>query len=196
MWFKVTINKDGSVASCENVGAALENGKTVRYVEADSSEAALKIVAAWQRDREQRHVRERAKYQQMKASGLCLHCLKVPRVPDRVHCAACLEWHRAYARDRYHGRIDTGLRPEAERAKAFGEARDRKLKKMRERPGGNYGFARAVTRRELLAEVLKNYDLLPPEEFRVWLSSELSRAIEERPPAKVAAWRQKVAAAE
>lgn len=189
MWFKVTINKDGSVASCEQTDASYESGKTVRYVEADSREQALGIVAQWQRELENARTKNQKYHREIRARGICSGCRKRPAEKDRASCELCLAKHRKYARDYYHGRRTPGLPPQEERVARYKAARDAKMQKMAQREGGSYQYARAVVRRDLLAEVLEKFDSMPATAFRAWLAAESEAANAARPPQKKAAWR-------
>jgi N-methylhydantoinase A/oxoprolinase/acetone carboxylase beta subunit len=52
MWYRLEIGKDGSIASCTEVAASFEDGKHVRYVEADSQTEALAKALTWYQEKE------------------------------------------------------------------------------------------------------------------------------------------------
>jgi hypothetical protein len=199
MWFKVTINKDGSVASCEQVAASLENGKTIRYVEADSAELALQWVNRWQRSLHLARERSARYKQEAMAAGMCVTCKRVPAKEGKVSCEACLGDQRQYARDR---RLDLreprGQFSQEEKLRIYQERLARGLKKQKNRGANTYAYAQQVTRRDTLCEVLTKFDACNAVVFRAWLEAEMNAATEARPRKRRLPWRdgQKASAAE
>ena len=102
MWFRVELNKDGSVSTCTHVEArSTEAGRQVYYIEAESdtfacASAVSRYKAYIDRQRESMVERRAAR----KAAGLCRECQK-PVGNGKLRCAECL----AHERDiRYHGK--------------------------------------------------------------------------------------------
>ncbi len=190
-WFKIIIGSDGKIESCYEVPAFDKNGKTVRFVEAETEIGARAIVLAWQREGERRRERQRVERERLRTIGFCAKCKKVPAVPGRAMCEPCREYHRQYALDYHHGRIKPRpVKTEAEQVQNFAEKRSARIKRFAENNPSNYSIAQMVTRRDLLGEVRRKMEDMTAAVFRAWVVEEHEKAVAARPPGKKAAWRE------
>jgi hypothetical protein len=99
MWFKVVFNKDGSVASCEESGPSISDGKHVFYVEADDKVKAISRARDDLSKLRRHHLSKREKH---RASGLCVLCDN-RAATGRVKCGPCLQRQKE-SRDRKRAR--------------------------------------------------------------------------------------------
>lgn len=149
MWFKVILNKDLSIASCEQVdNAYTEQGKHIVYCEADSREAALKyakiLADSRIRARERRHA---------------------AKLADR--CGSC-----GYERtDPRHDKCKTQQRKRAavvRQALAAGAEPPPPLP-----PRAWAATVPGTTRSRILTEVREHYVRMSREDFFAWLEAEI-----------------------
>lgn len=170
MWYRIEVGKEGEILSCQEVEAALANGRNVRYVEADSKPRAIGLVQEWFRNRADR----KRISDQHRNAGRC-YCGQ-PREPGRVKCRACIDSNKA-ASARYKARKFAGAdipllqaaasKTDAERAAVM----ERRLewRKWMTRAG------RRALLLEKLRETLVQFDKMTPRVFRAWLESEVRR---------------------
>jgi len=182
-WFKVTLLGD-KIKSCEEVPSRDSQGREVRFVEAESADGARAIVLAWQRERDRVRAANRKVYERSVDSGMCGRCHKLPVVEGRRSCEGCLAFQRKYMADRESGARKPLERTDDEKVALFVGRRERSKGKWKERYGSSYEHAQKVTRRNVLAECLRQLEMLTVPAFRVWLAEEVERAREARPPAK------------
>ncbi len=104
MWFRIEMNKDGSVLKAEHVEAKLTGGgRFVVYVDAETKESAIaSAVSRYQRYLEKQRTDKKARVDARKNSGRCVDCGR-PGVLGRVRCQRCAERLNAY-RQRGRGR--------------------------------------------------------------------------------------------
>jgi hypothetical protein len=175
MWYRIELNKDGSVKSCAEVEACIVEGKHIRYVEADSRASAVGLVQAWWRQRAA--VAERTRNYRQK--GLCDCSRPVER--GRKSCEACRSRRRESqkrCRARQNGEIiplrsSKPAATDAERALAVKRIRDNARSRSRERRRDMSDVSRSRLR--ALTEVLRQFDRATPRAFRAWLVAEIDK---------------------
>lgn len=98
MWFRIELNKDGSVLKAEHVEARLPGaGRFVVYVDAETKELAMaSAVGRYQRYLEKQRADMRARREVRKAQGRCRDCGK-PGTTGYL-CAGCAERQNALRR--------------------------------------------------------------------------------------------------
>lgn len=196
MWFRVEINRDGSVAACSTTEGSFREGRRVFYVEAESVEEAISsVLSRYAARNAAKNERSKRRYEERRARRQCGQC-GLPS--EKAKCDACKA-----------ARQDTGrrwARTPAEKVQAFlreqelraiGDARRRESKAARvartkhlspeELRAADSHATRirglAIKRRaRLLVEVITRLDHDGPELFRRWLVQEL-RELGECPPA-------------
>jgi len=99
MFWRVELDKEGSIKSCELAEAVAKSGGKVAYIEADSKTNACLLAKLWyqshlKRDRDRQKKVRAAK----SASGECREC-KAEAEPGKRHCKA----HLSRANSRFHG---------------------------------------------------------------------------------------------
>lgn len=179
MWYRIELNKDGSIRSCAEVEACATEGRNVRYVEADSRKDALVLVAAWWRRAETMRRNNQARITDCKKRGICVHCRSRPAEGD-WRCGVCRQAQRDSAdRSRRRARGEDIPRlvshAKTDEARAASVLRDRETRARRLvrqysrdwRMGGNLAI-------RTLSRVLASYDS-NPDGFRAWLVSEIDR---------------------
>jgi hypothetical protein len=151
MWFKVLLNKDLSIASCEQVDQAFENGKHVIYCEADTKDAALKYAKQLAKTR----IISKERRAAAKISGRCNSC--------------------GHARDsEVHRRC---LDRKGARAKTVREAIKQGLPRPGPtRPPGPITHQHGTHRWRILTEVRERYVSMGREAFFSWLETEIKAA--------------------
>lgn len=183
MIYRVEFNRDGSVSSCKAVERQVRDGKLVLYVDAADSESAITLA-------QRRFKRWKSKiYDDAKAAGLCLGCLKRRRGKDGGSCRVC------NARSRRHKAQlrEIELLPEPERPAALAERQER-VRVTRLEVARKLGALAVVAAKAksdawwdsdavpvapnvqaALRQVLRAYDRAPAR-FRDWLLSKLDSA--------------------
>lgn len=196
MWFRVELHKDGSVASCAQVASSFENGRTVRYVEADSPDAAIELVRRWRKSLDLQKLRVQKYKGEARQAGICVSCMHAQAVPGRVCCESCAARQRENTRTRKNGSREIARRNSPEESlRLYEERMARGLEKQKRRGANTYAYAQMVTRRDVLKEVLSRFDSCNAVVFRAWLDAELSAATTERPPKKRLEWRAQLSGA-
>jgi hypothetical protein len=178
MWYRIELNKDGSVASCMEVEACISEGRNVRYVEADSRGAALKLVAAWWRRKAKDTEYYRKRAEAARLAGACSRCRIRPRAGGAKTCAACADQNKKL-RDAYH----TGARVKSRRKDMTDDERaaaaQRRLVSMRNHMAGERALCGGgnpkKVRRVALEQVLAKFDELSPAAFRSWVQDEIAK---------------------
>lgn len=159
MWFRIELDNTGAILSCEETGAALRNGRYVRYVEADTKAAACSFAKQWYENRKEWRRKSDKKLQQgRRAAGLCRSCPQ-PVCGDSVRfCQRHLDMNKAHQRRWAKGET-TPVAPVDPTV-----ARDRELARMRDKRRERRV---ALTPRQ----VLSKYDELDgrASPFRSWL---------------------------
>jgi hypothetical protein len=147
MWYKIVLNKDGSIASCEEAAQSLDQGRSVIFVEAESRRAAM--LAAKVR----RNARKMAYDHKLTALGLCRDCRKPARA-GKLRCVECSERKSRYDKERARG---TYVPPTSE-----------------ERSQRRIGRPKTSNERLiLLYECRKVFDERGHREFRRWLQGQI-----------------------
>lgn len=175
MWYRIELNKDGSIASCEQVEGSLKGGRYVRFFEADSSAGAVAMAALWWHQRtttSARHARRRA---DMKAKGVCTTCMVNPAAVDLTECPECiaekkrLREERAERRKRgdYTDRRFDGTRDAAEKYADF-------LARRRADAQGQRRMRMIRCRLDVLCAALLRLSRSPAT-LREWLEGEIAQ---------------------
>lgn len=155
MWFKVRINNDGSVNSCEEVEIARQNGQTVIYVDAADKVSAIRVALL-----EWHQIYSKQRRVAAQAVDLCHRCCIRPRLAFVKACAEC------HADDQRNNKIRK-LRKELSEAPA-GERKDiqRKIDGLRKTKPV---VARGRSELAILTMVLRQCDEMTATAFRFWL---------------------------
>lgn len=179
MWYRIELNKDQSVRSCEEVSCSLSgSGRTIHYVEADSKEMAIAVLVSTHLRRVKR---SRDRHLDRVARGLCT-CCEAPRVTNRF-CRAHADAENARQRAVRNGTVKAkpigrnNLRSEVEIAvlESARRLRDSQMKNERLARSGlrsKHQFERLVHEAKMLSAVLSAYDS-DPASFRAWLMREI-----------------------
>lgn len=188
MWFKVEVNKDGSVATCEQVDVSLKSGVSVVYIEAESKEKAiekavayverirLKARRSYEKNREKILAADRARRAARAKAGICSRCDEkaVASGYCEAHRVVYNEQRAAAKRDKRRGifvKKTTSIDP-LQRAASIKAGRNESNRRA------NRGLRRKV-RLSAFREALGFYDA-NPNTFRAWLTArivELQEAI-------------------
>lgn len=92
MWFKVEINQDGTVKTCEQVDARSNGQGAIVYVEADSAESAVCKAVIWRREYlEMARKKSQAQRDRALEAGLCCVCKKRNPRPGKKQCYQCAQ---------------------------------------------------------------------------------------------------------
>lgn len=153
MWYKIVLNKDGSVASCEEAAPSLDEGRCVLFVEAASKQAAIEAAKV------RRNSRKLAYDAKLKALGLCVDCRK-PAALGKTKCPACIELQRTRDRARANGAY-IPLTPE---------------QRSQLRTGRKHTNNERLI---LLYECRRVFDERGAKAFRAWLQSEIDASFGE-----------------
>jgi hypothetical protein len=148
MWFRITIRRDGSIASCAEVESALANDETVIYVDAENKTDALYLAKReWHRN-----------YQRARSlAGIC-RCGK-PTDKDRMRCRPCLDKDTKKSLEKYHAKRGGTYKP------LMPVTRSKKAKPL--------SYTRVGVRQRILTEVLRAYDNRAGRGFREYLLDEI-----------------------
>jgi len=162
--FHVTLNKDGSIASCELVPTAGADGRYHRYVYARDAAAACSETLAWYTNyREKRNARSRAFREKRKAEGKCIegNCEKAPR-PGQGRCEEhyqkCKENNKTYQK-RKAGKLPPIKRNDPETVRA--NARKHSTK--------HYYMTKRRAQHSTYVECLMMVKQLPFDDYKAWL---------------------------
>lgn len=150
MWFKIELDKSGAITSCEQVAAAFNGSKYLRYVEAETKAQACSDVKAWYEKYSARRLEKKRALDELIASKTT--CSKCSRAPWRAGATRCSE-HRFRANG---GRLERVAMPAAAESTA-----DRASRELRD-------LYRHMTKRMWL-DILGKLDALGPAGFRSWL---------------------------
>lgn len=166
MWYRITCNADGSLASCEHhEGSRTCEGKSIFFVEADSPEQAIaKWARNYDRMRAKNVARRTALDRKNRLNGLC-SCGR-PRDAGFKSCAECREYDRDRARRRAAGIPARSRLTEEERAQRWRLAVAKSAAAIKARGGGRAAMLRANLRR---------LDTFGAALFRDWLVAEIYR---------------------
>jgi hypothetical protein len=177
MWYRIELNKDGSVASCTEVEACVLEGRNVRYVEANSKFLACVLVQKWWKNRAQENRREKKMADRRFQAGLC-KCGATAK-PGRQRCPGCQARSAQLKREVRAGRapLHGYSRTDAERA----QAAFRRQESLKKRNDSRYEKAKQVAgasnpkkaRRIALEQALAKFDQLTVDAYRAWLVREI-----------------------
>lgn len=187
MWYRIELNKDGSIATCVEVEESHRNSRSVRYVEAVSREEACAAILLWHKNEKDRSIRN---YEKRRRAGLC-YCCGAPARPGMSECADCSDRKNAHKRAVRAGLTEKVARPHAADPLALAlRIKERvlvaaALKNERRREVGL--TSRLCLRRAFFREVLEQFDKLDPAELRAWLCGELAELDELARLARVSA---------
>jgi hypothetical protein len=154
MWYRIELNRDGSVGACTEVEATIPvRGGRVYFIEADTKEQALATgLARYNAYLESQRASMRVKREQLKAEGRCRDCRGVLD-RDGIRCASCAK--RCVA-----------LRDKLEVPGVRGVPRAETLANK----------LPTNTRLLVLHEVLGKFDRLTPRAFRAWLLAAVEKS--------------------
>jgi hypothetical protein len=169
MWFRVEINSDGSVKSCDFVEGVNIDTRHVFYVEADTKEGALACAAAKYRARLERHSEYcKDRYKERKAKGLCVCGAEC--VPGKTRCGPCADTGNARQRS-YH-----------ERLRQNGPARNGRLLDKpdvelaaRRQDELRYFRNRDRSKAAMMRLALEKFLVSTPSEYECWLRTTIAR---------------------
>ena len=178
MWFKIVTNKDGSVASCEQVDVSKDNGKTVHYVEASNKSEAIELILSRYRDNAaKQRERDRARRDKLRSANLCARCGKNNRSDGMSICFECSEKDAARQRKQRQelklGRPKLWKKNESDddRIKSQINRQKKDIEKARKKANGSYIIVRVA-----YARCLQAFDSMTPNAYRTWLSEQLKVA--------------------
>jgi|SRR6188508_316119 len=161
MFWKVEIDKEGSILSCETVASIGKNGSRVIYVEAETKVDACTNAKAWH-EHKKAYMRTFTKERRDKRirDGMCTGCGKNRAREGRRTCTTCA--NSQSARDKSGGAGRELLTPEEAARRQEAQSTD-----WRRRRGGSKGST--------LRGVLHKFDEMNPDTFRLWLVGEIAR---------------------
>lgn len=87
MWFRVELNKDGSIKACDTVNEPGKDSDLVSYVNAS---AVTESIDWRKRFNARRAIRVRAMRERAAKENICQSCLSVPTVKGKIRCNNCL----------------------------------------------------------------------------------------------------------
>ncbi len=149
MWFKVVLNKDGSVASCVEAAQSIDQGRTILFVEANNKEDALRAAKV------RRSIYKLEYDRKLTSLGLCRDCRR-PAVDGQTRCARCRDKKRHEDRQRSAGTFVPLTHEQRS------ELRSSRPKTSNERL-------------VCLYECRNAFDRLGAKDFRKWLQSEIEK---------------------
>jgi hypothetical protein len=162
MFWRVELDKEGSLKSCDACAERGKNGQRVIYVEAEDKPSACTAAKQWWEKRKNYNAElSRRRSKELASKGLCTSCGQRPLV-NKWYCEQC----RARSNERHSARRQGAAPPPQRPASTPEEARERWRESSRNH-GGSRGY--------LLRRALKNFDALTPTEFRRWLVNEINR---------------------
>lgn len=172
MWFRIELNKDGTVASCAAVeSSAGEAGGGVYFIEAQAPEEALRIASeAYQ----VRVGRSRRRYAIRILSGRCPGC-GGERDESFVLCERCRSRARKRSRAVRAGEHDPEARPRARTPEQMAARELRRQGDERRRQSIAHLLQSTKRKQATLAEALAQFDALGPSMFREWLVTEIAK---------------------
>lgn len=162
MWFKVTLDRDGSIKECIETALGAVS-MSVCYIEAASREEACGYAKAWWEKRKLKRIAEGEKRRRLCAeSGTCQNCGVKAHGPLCVECRARkTDRQRELRAGAERMRLPSSQTPEQRLSQAH-----RTEKKSRDAAGGTLG--------QHLRNVLAKFDE-NPEGFRAFLVSEINK---------------------
>lgn len=176
MWYRIELNKDRSVRSCVEVSGSLNEGRSIHYIEADSKESAIAILAKKYEVRRKDMYTAKAKWlAKTRESGSCVVCA-APRGEDGTdtYCRKCLARKKGRRRavaagaPRLTTRNDTAEKKAIALAARADQAREYSKQQAKKCP--NYGGV-SLTRKVYRA-ALRAFDQ-NPSYFREWLVAQI-----------------------
>lgn len=160
-WWRVAMDRDGSVHSCEQIELVATPGRVVGYVyvQANDRAAAVAKARAWyERRKEIRRKADQKRSAARKAKGMCRDCPAKVCAESMLYCAEHLARHREAVRR--HDRGET-RHPRPNPIAAM--KHDQKRRKLYQHQMMHLG------------RVLQKFDDLGPSGFRVWLVTEIEK---------------------
>jgi hypothetical protein len=167
LWWRVVLDKDGSIKECTQVEATGKGGGHVRYLQANTKAEACSYAKAWyEKYKATKREAEVRRLLKCKAEGRCTSCRKAPARPGKVTCQACCNQVVRRRKDVREGREQKReiLTPE----ETLRRVRERQIR-CNAQHGGSLGWT--------LQKCLKQFDALGPEAFRAWLVAEIERRV-------------------
>jgi len=174
MFWRVEIDSEGSIKTCDLAESKGKNGARVIYVEAETKHQACSAAKLWhQRYTASKRERCRRYSDARLASGKCGACGKEPPKAGCKTCQACISKINARAKAAKAGLIEVRPRPSPEQVLERNRERARRHAERHRRGAYAADVARIErsTRDTYLPVtlLLGKLDELGPEQFRVWL---------------------------
>ncbi len=176
MWFRIVTNRDGSIASCEQVDSSLSNGRQTFYIEADTRAAAIKVLLdRYERNNKLRRDAAAERVSKARRDGLCSHCCKRPRGAGLSYCSQCLEAKRARRAELKAGAPKLSLAASTQEQKLRAQAKraQKDNAKASKKANGHFIMVRVA-----YARCLNALDTMTPSNYRAWLVEQLRAAQE------------------
>jgi hypothetical protein len=187
MWFRIELNKDRSVRTCVEVeGSIATRGGSVHYVEADTKEQAIRLLAArYDRRAELVNANKRKRKAAYATAGLCREC-GAARAPGKSRCAKHLELRRLGKQRIRRGETRPVVRlSPAEKAAAV-ERQRAQVRDGVKKTYAKYGSGANYHRFRTLVKVLEAFDGMTPGNFRMWLVQQIEANGPREAPAQAA----------
>lgn len=191
MWYRIELNKDRSVRTCVEVSGSLNEGRSIHYIEADSKESAIAILAASYEKARSRNRRTSAKYAEAKkAKGECTVCRKnkEPHRADNSVCQKCADKDaqrklelKEGAAPKYHKRAKSLSDKAAAQERILEATRAARRKRTRElRAAGTslHAIRQCHTQAQVYREALEAFETMTPSRFRGWLVAKIAECQE------------------
>jgi hypothetical protein len=175
MFWRVELDKEGAILSCDLAEEKGKRGGRIIYVEAETKAQACSEAKAWHQNLKAKKRERVRKYATARmAIGKCIACGKASPKPGCKTCQACITRINAKQRDRRMGIVRPRPSPEQIREKA--QARARKFHE-RHRVGAKISHEQSLLERSNrdkwlpVSLILARLDELSPVQFREWLHS-------------------------
>lgn len=176
MWFRIELNKDNSIASCEATSGSRNEGRAVHYVEAESKGSAIALLLSrYASNNEARRKAARTRADALRAEGLCRRCGRNKCSLGLTTCTDCLAKRNARHAERAAGAPILDQRATSVNQKLAAQARRQQYdvsKAMRKAAGY------LIMVRVAYARCLKSFDEMTPAVYRTWLAEALRLASE------------------
>ena len=92
VWWKVALDKDGAILSCEQADCVKKGTSLITYVQANSKVEACSFAKAWLANRRSKqNAAEKARNDRCRAQGLCIKCRRNPLI-TKNHCRECADY--------------------------------------------------------------------------------------------------------
>ena len=157
LWWRVELDREGSIKSCEQVEYASTPGRLVRFVQANAKDLACAAAKAWYAKRLAGYKKNSAtRRESRKREGKCIRCSR-PKQPERLSALLCVRCCQLAAEaEKLRAQSPRPLKTAAEQHQIFLESMARSRRKR-------------VYANISLVGLLERFDAAGPEAFRAWL---------------------------